>query len=427
MRMVILNGNSERDGATFDGFLNRLSAMLESGGHLVSLLNLRELDIRPCMGCFGCWFKTPGECCIKDDSLKVNRAVINSDFTLWASPLIMDFPAALLKNAMDRSVPLIHPYIEVDNNEAHHAARYPRYPRLGMILGKELETSAQTLEIIDNVFCRLALNFKSCLEFCMTTEASVEDVAARISAARTVRRRLPAYPKPTRGVRMGPPKRLTVYYGSPHGEKGNTGLFFSKFIEGFTTTKDNGIQTHLLKQNSRMEEMASAFTDAQAVWIGFPLYTDAMPGPVKSFIEALKPLCERKENPPMGFFIQSGFPEAMQSRYVERYLERLCSRLGSPYLGTIIKGGGESLGQGPDFIKEKTFSALRELGRTFAETGSLHDEKLLAAVAGLERFPPIMALIFRVIVKLPVFKGLFDKILKDNGAYEKSFATPYLE
>ncbi len=427
MRIVVLNGNSERDCAPFDGLLNRLATMLESGGHRVSLLNLRELDIRPCMGCFGCWFKTPGECCLKDDSHKVNRAVINSDFTMWASPLIMDFPSALLKNAVDRSVPLIHPHIVVDHNEAHHAARYPRYPRLGMLLGKEPEMGEQALQIVDDVFCRTALNFKSCLEFCLTTEASVEDIAARITAARTVRRRLPAYPKPTRGVRIEPLGRLTVFNGSPHGEKGNTGRFLSKFTEGFASIKGNNFLTYQLKQKGGMEEMVGAFTEAQAVWIGFPLYTDAMPSPVKAFFEAIKTLCGRKGNPPVGFFIQSGFPEAVQSRYIERYLEHLCARLGSPYLGTIIKGGGESMRQGPDPASEKVFDALRDLGRSFAETGDLNHGRLLKTIAGIERFPTIMALIFRVIVKLPVFRGLFDNILKNNGAFEKSFATPYLE
>jgi hypothetical protein len=49
MKITILNGNGARDGIAFDGFLNGLKARLESGGHRVSLLNLRDLDIRPCL------------------------------------------------------------------------------------------------------------------------------------------------------------------------------------------------------------------------------------------------------------------------------------------------------------------------------------------------------------------------------------------
>ena len=40
-----------------------------------------------------------------------------------------------------------------------------------------------------------------------------------------------------------------------------------------------------------------AFADAECVWLGFPLYTDGMPGIVKTFIEALEPLKGREDNP----------------------------------------------------------------------------------------------------------------------------------
>ena len=89
--------------------------------------------------------------------------------------------------------------------------------------------------------------------------------------------------------------------------------------------------------------MVQAFAGAECVLLGFPLYTDAMPGMVKHFIEALEPLAGRKDNPSLGFLVQSGFPEGLHSRYVERYLEKLAERLGCPYLGTIVKGNGEGV------------------------------------------------------------------------------------
>jgi len=53
-----------------------------------------------------------------------------------------------------------------------------------------------------------------------------------------------------------------------------------------------------------------------------------MPGIVKVFIESLEPLCSREGNPDVGFIVQSGFPEAIHSRYVEKYLEKPSLRLG---------------------------------------------------------------------------------------------------
>ncbi len=119
MKITILNGSSEPSG--FDAYLAHLENALETGGHHVALINLRELKLRFCVGCFNCWVKTPGECAVRDASLDIDRAVINSDFFLCAAPLKMGFPDTLLKMAMDKMIPLLLPYDDVAYGEAHHA------------------------------------------------------------------------------------------------------------------------------------------------------------------------------------------------------------------------------------------------------------------------------------------------------------------
>ena len=36
-----------------------------------NFIDLSSLQIKNCMGCFGCWTKTPGKCVIRDDAVKV--------------------------------------------------------------------------------------------------------------------------------------------------------------------------------------------------------------------------------------------------------------------------------------------------------------------------------------------------------------------
>lgn len=39
----------------------------------VETLSVNSLNIKPCLGCFSCWSKTPGTCCIHDDMQGVYR------------------------------------------------------------------------------------------------------------------------------------------------------------------------------------------------------------------------------------------------------------------------------------------------------------------------------------------------------------------
>src|SRR5512140_3297310 len=99
MKITILNGNPAP--SAFDAYLGQLKSTLEASGHTITRLDLRDLPLRYCVGCWGCWVKTPGECVSRDASLEIDRAVINADFVLWAAPLKMGFPSFLLKMAMD--------------------------------------------------------------------------------------------------------------------------------------------------------------------------------------------------------------------------------------------------------------------------------------------------------------------------------------
>ncbi|MCD4803223.1 MAG: NAD(P)H-dependent oxidoreductase [Anaerolineales bacterium] len=420
MKITILNGNPEPSG--FDQYLKVLKSALETNNHQVTRIDLRELPLKYCIGCFDCWVKTPGICDADDASQEMDRAVINSDFTLWAAPLKMGFPAALMKMALDKHLPLIHPYMVVDQNEAHHLKRYKIYPRVGMLIEKEEDTDAKDLRILTDIFSRTALNFKSKLDFLETTELAVEDLIIMILNSRKGRHLFQRKLGPVPGAQIAPPNRITVFNGSPRGKKGNTPIMLGEFIKGF----GGDCEIHHLVRVKDCDQQVHAFQEAECVWIGFPLYTDAMPGIVKNFIEALEPLRGRENNPPIGFLVQSGFPEGLHSRYVERYLERLALRLGSPYLGTIVKGGGEGTRIMPPEATQGLFEKLISLGSSFASSGQL-DSAILKEIAKPECYPLALNPVFRLFLRLPIAHGYFDSMLKENDAFERRFDVPFVE
>lgn len=420
MKITILNG-SPQPGA-FDTYLAQLNAALSATGHTITQIDLREIALRHCIGCWGCWVKTPGQCSSSDASIAMDRAIIHSDFVLWAAPLKMGFPSELLKMALDKHLPLIHPYMVVDHGEAHHLKRYTRYPRVGLLLEKEPTSDERDLQIVRDIHCRTALNLKTRLEFSLTSDTPVAEIATAITTRQATPLPLPKRLAATTGASIQPPSHLTFFNGSPRGSKGNTPVMLGEIAKGFGGT----VETHHLVRLKETPRMAQAFANAECAILGFPLYTDSMPGIVKHFIEALEPFVGRPNNPPLGFLVQSGFPEGLHSRYIERYLEKLATRLGSPYVGTVVKGNGEGTRLMSPEMNRGLFTHLQALGAGVA-AGRPFESATLQAIATPESFPAILSPVFQIFVRLPVAHSYFDNMLKQNGVYEQRFARPFSE
>jgi len=174
MRIKILNGNPNDGNVIFDDYMKDLSDLLTSRDHTVSILNLREIDIKYCIGCF---VKTPGECVIKDGSIDVRREYINADFVLFTSPVIMGFTSALLKKTQDRLLPLMHPYFKPFQKQMHHISRYDKYPLTGPLIEKGKDTDEEDLKIISDIYRRDAVNLNSKLCFIKMITDPVEETA----------------------------------------------------------------------------------------------------------------------------------------------------------------------------------------------------------------------------------------------------------
>lgn len=219
--------------------------------------------------------------------------------------------------------------------------------------------------------------------------------------------------------------KLTVFNGSPRGRGGNTRILMDHFVRGFESTPGNASEIFYLNRVKDSARFVKAFSEAETVLLAHPLYTDCMPAAVMAFIEALEPLCGREGNPAIGFIVQSGFGEAAHSRFVERYQVKLAARLGCPYLGTIVRGNCEGVRLQPKMYG-KVFDGFYQLGLGLGETGQF-DETLLRKMAGPESFGAPMRLLLQLMTKIGLGTAMWDKQLKENGAYETRSATPYVE
>ncbi len=217
---------------------------------------------------------------------------------------------------------------------------------------------------------------------------------------------------------------LTLFNGSPRGIKSNTALLLERFAAGFSETDGNEIKTIYLIHTRYTEKHVQQFADSEAVILAFPLYTDAMPAIVKTFIEALEPLCGRPDAPRLGFIVQSGFPEPVHSRAVQRYLEKLARRLGCEYLGTAVKGGVEGIQVMPPRMTRNLFNTFYQLGFEFGRTGQFSPD-VLNKLAPRERMSPFRLTVFRMMSGIGLANFYWNQQLKRNGAFEKRFDRPY--
>ena len=214
--------------------------------------------------------------------------------------------------------------------------------------------------------------------------------------------------------------RLLALNGSPRGPKSNTRFLTDEFQRGFAATSSNQGETLDIARPSDRGKALAAFWNSEAVLLGFPLYTDAMPGMVKEFLEQVATLPRPESRPTLLFLVQSGFPEATHTAPVAHYLERLAGRLGCACAGVVRRGNVEGIRTQPAWMVRGLVGRFRGLGEVFGRTGRL-DPQALRELAGRERIP-------RFALRLVCWWSrvmFWDRELKANHAYGKRFDTPY--
>ena len=125
MKVLVLNGSpkSERSNT-----LNITKAFVSGfpDNTEVEYVNLSKLNIRPCVGCFSCWSKTPGQCVIKDDMQELYGKIEAADIVIESFPLYFFGMPSQLKCMTDRCLPFMLPYmgnLVEDKNASFHELR----------------------------------------------------------------------------------------------------------------------------------------------------------------------------------------------------------------------------------------------------------------------------------------------------------------
>lgn len=81
-------------------------------------------EIHGCVGCFGCWTRTPGECVIKDGYERVGSMIGHADELILVSRCCFGSVSPFVKTCQDRGLSFIHPDFRIVGGEMHHKQRY---------------------------------------------------------------------------------------------------------------------------------------------------------------------------------------------------------------------------------------------------------------------------------------------------------------
>lgn len=125
MKILVINGSPKGERSNTwrltDSFLKGIGECCNTE---IRTRIVTRMDIRPCLGCFSCWNKTPGKCCISDDAAAVLEDMLWADTIVWSFPLYYFSVPGPLKNLMDRQLPMTMPFMSREAESGGHPSRY---------------------------------------------------------------------------------------------------------------------------------------------------------------------------------------------------------------------------------------------------------------------------------------------------------------
>lgn len=127
----------------------------------IEFIDLSQLKISNCIGCFGCWTKTPGKCVIRDDAVQVYPRIAQSEQVMYISKVKYGSYDTIMKTMLERAIPVQQAFIRLLHGETHHVQRKV-VPKQAVVIGYG-DISAMEREVFSRLIARNAnnMNFES--------------------------------------------------------------------------------------------------------------------------------------------------------------------------------------------------------------------------------------------------------------------------
>lgn len=126
MKVLAINGSPRGEKGNTEVLLQEfLNGCIDTGAETETIY-LKDKKIKHCIGCFTCWTKTPGKCIHKDDMEELLLKISEADVMVYATPLYYFTVTGLMKDFIDRKLPLGKREIIKSDGKYTHPTRYEK-------------------------------------------------------------------------------------------------------------------------------------------------------------------------------------------------------------------------------------------------------------------------------------------------------------
>jgi multimeric flavodoxin WrbA len=355
MKALILDGSPAGD-STGDRVAAILEKHLAARGYETEHVALRDKTLGHCRGCFQCWLKTPGVCIIDDDNRELSRKFIQSDLTIFLTPVAFGAYSPELKRMLDHFIANISPFFTTIDGETHHRMRYDRYPDV-MIAGWIDQPDQMQEALFNHLAWRNTINFNGKRRAWGIVDRHADDKMLKSQLEALARQldnpasqRQATLPRIAAEAAATPPRKVALLVGSPRMAKSSSaalGGYLLQQLEAKGVATETHQIYHAIHDERKRDAMLKAIDNADLCILAFPLYIDSIPAPVLTLMRTIH---ERRAGlPPKGAFAaiaNCGFIESTQNESALGSCAAFAKAAGLRWMGSITIGGGEGLVHG---------------------------------------------------------------------------------
>ena len=153
MKILVINGSPKGENSST---MKVTRAFLEGMGESYDYIDTMRVDVKPCLGCYACWFQTPGKCIQNDDMAGILEKLLASDLVIWSTPLYCYSVPSNVKALYDRLIPLGSHTQKVDEaGGTYHPGRQEITTNIMLICGCGFPNRENNTEAMEFQFDRM--------------------------------------------------------------------------------------------------------------------------------------------------------------------------------------------------------------------------------------------------------------------------------